>query len=458
MNAFPQHSTLYGLKTMKLIQGDGNMHSFYMDETPVTYSDFIIYVRAGGTKNAYWLYDSYNIPEQPVTGINWFHAADYCNWRSIVENLDPVYSITDSLDNWGYPVYKINSSANGYRLPTSLEFEYASRGKEKYINYPWGESFIDSLTNYDTDRGYKSTRYWRLAPVKSQHKNSYGLFNICGNNWHWCDDWKKDLRSSKMLKGGSWGSLDSTFLRMSYSSHSSPGNYNYDIGFRCVRLAQGVQDSIAGIDTTVKYTFYTHLVSKNDSAITDFYSEAFTLKLARFIRDNYPECIHFLYKIDEQEILDPFTMASIIVNSCKKNSINPLFLASIMISESGFATVSFPRWYNNAMAYHWQNKLMANGYPVYESLPGKKNRKYKILADGFNAFCLGIRRELYYKAAKKNLDAFHIIYVGYRADEWMNTLSRIYRDVGGVRFEPLFPNGDAGKYIYTDWDKIKTQY
>ncbi len=443
---------------MKLIPGSRSLSSFYMDETPVTYEDFIIYVRAGGMKNAYWNYESYNIPVQPVTGINWFQAIDYCNWRSTCEGLDPVYLVTDSTDTWGYPIYIANHSANGYRLPTSTEFEHAAKGKEGYLNYPWGEAFIDSLTNYDTDRGFKSTKWWRLAPVKSQYKNSYGLYNVCGNNWHWCNDWKTNQASVKLLKGGSWGSIDSSSLKIGYTSHSSPGNYNYDIGFRCVRRAAGIKDSIVKIDTTLQYSFYKNLISKNDSVIVDFYSEIFTQRLARFIGNNYPECIHFLCKIDEQEKLDPLSMARLIVSSCKQHSINPLFLASIMVSESGFATVSFPRWYNNAMAYHWQNKLMANGYPVYESLPGKKNRKYKILADGFNAFCLGIRRELYYKAAKKSLDSFHLIYVGYRADEWMHTLSRVYRDVGGVRFEPLFPNGDAGKYIYTDWDKIKVQY
>ena len=103
----------------------------------------------------------------------------------------------------------------------------------------------------------------------------------------------------------------------------------------------------------------------------------------------------------------------------------------------------------------WQNKLMVNGYPTYENKPGKINRKYKTLEEGFEMFCKGIRRDLYYKAAKKNLDAFHLSYVGYRADEWMNTMTRMYRDIAGVRFEPEFPEGDAGKYIYTDWEEVK---
>jgi formylglycine-generating enzyme len=448
-------ATLHGIKTMKLVPGNAAISDFYMDETPVTYTDFIRYVRAGGLKNAYWLYESYNIAVQPVTGITWFHAADYCNWRSVCEGLSPVYFKTNKFDEWGYPVYAIDWRANGYRLPTTAQFEHAARGKENHTNYPWGEYFDSTQCNYDTDRGFKSTEWWRLAPVKSHYKNSYGLYNMCGNNWHWCEDSKPGTVAVKILKGGSWGSIDSTNLVIDYSSHTTAGNYNYDIGFRCVRPAIWVGDSISGFDTTAAYSFYKPFVSNVDTVITDFYSGAFVKRLAKFLGDNYPECIHFLQKVDEQEILTPLQMAKLIVDACRKNSINPLFLASIMISESGFGTVSFPRWYNNAMAYHWQNKLMASGYPVYESMPGKKNRKYAVLEDEFNAFCRGIRRELYYTAAKKNLDSFHIIYVGYRADEWMLTMSRVYRDVAGIRFEPLYPDGDAGKYIYTDWEEIK---
>lgn len=466
VNAQPK--TLYGIKKSKLISIillDSSFHSYYMDETPVTYEDFKIYVRAGGTKTAYWYYESYNIDEQPVTGISWFHAVDYCNWRSKCEGLKPVYFVTDTLDEYGYPVYRKDSLANGYRLPGREEFFIAGRAKENMnytiinesIHYPWGNTFFDSsLTDYrsniDIDSGMKSTQWWRLAPVKSQYKNAFGLYNVCGNNWHWCDDGNS---KTKNIIGASWGTIDPRKASLYYNSHCIPGNYNYDIGFRCVKNISEVTDSILKFDTTIQYEFYKPLSSQIKNEITDFYGQDFNNQLAKFIGDSYPECINFQMKVDQQEILNPESMAELIIKVCKRNNINPLFLTTIMISESGFGSVSFPRWYNNPMAFHWQNKLMANGEPVYESLPGKKNRKYKTLEDGFEAFCKGIRRDLYYKAAKKNLDAFHLIYVGYRADEWMNTMTRIYRDIAGVRFEPKFPEGDAGKFIYTDWETIK---
>jgi len=456
INGFSQSSNYYGLKKMRLIETFENqaVRNFYMDETPVTYADFKNYVRAGGQKNAYWYYESYNIDVQPVTGISWHEAVDYCNWRSKCEGLKPVYHKIDLFDNWGYPVYERDSSANGYRLPTSEEFESAAKADNKSTKFIWGDTFYDSLANYDNDRGHKTTEWWRLAPVKSQYKNSFGLYNMCGNIWHWCDDWK-DENKTKYLKGSSWGTIAPSMMTPEKISWSSPGNYNYDIGFRCVRNALGVKDSVAKIDTTIKHEFYSHTEQEVCSPVKNFYDEEFVLQLSRFIDDNYPECINFLMKVDEQEIINAQQMAQLIVTVCQRNKVNPLFLACIMISESGFGTVSFPRWFNNPMAFHWQNKLMTNGLPVYDAKPGVTNRKYKTLEAGFEAFCKGIRRDLYYKAAKKNLDSFHLIYVGYRADQWMLTLSRVYRDIAGIRFEPKFPETDAGKYIYEDWEYIK---
>lgn len=443
-----------GLKTLRLVDfPDSVLADIWMDETPVTYRDFEIYVRAGGMKNAYWYYDSYHKPEQPVTGISWHHAVDYCNWRSVCEGLEPAYEPATEKDYWGYPVYRLKEGASGYRLPLSSEFTYAALAGRMENPYPWGKVFREELTNMDSDRGHQTTEWWRLAPVKSQYKNAFGLYNMCGNNWHWCSDWSRELRTIG-LRGGSWGAIDSIYLSSAYASHCAPGSYNYDIGFRCVRPVREQETGIR-IDTLAAHSFYKTLVSEVKGPVTDFYGEDFKWRLTAYLADNFPDCINFRMKVDEQEILTPQQMAELMIHVCKRNKINPLFLASIMISESGFGTVSFPRWYNNPMAYHWQNKLMVKGLPVYEAMPGKRNRKYKNLESGFEAFCKGIRRDLYYNAAKTNLDAFHLIYVGYRADEWMLTLSRVYRDVAGVRFEPRFPARNAGTYIYADWESIK---
>ena len=426
----------------------GNGHDFYMDETPVTYADYLLYVQQGAPKNAYWEYPSYNIPEQPVTGISWITAIEYCNWRSRCENLKPVYSASKETDLWGNYIYIRDTNANGYRLPTAAEFEYAATAGTNQ-NYPWGNEFNNTLANYDEDKGQQITTWWRLAPVTSQYRNNFGLYNMCGNNWHWCDDWVETNRI-KYQKGGSWGTISPALLNASNFSWGTVSHYNYDIGFRCVRPV------IAGADSLAEYTLAPYQPFPQPTLTpgtgNDHNNRS---ELTCFLRDNFPESIYFIQPVDSQEVLSPEQMADLLINTCKKNAINPLFLTAIMVSESGFGTVSFPRWYNNPMAYHWQNKLMIKGLPVYADQPGKLNRKFATLEQAFDAFCKGIRRDIYYKAAVKNLDAFHLVYVGYRADEWMNTLSRAYRDVAHIQFQKDTPN--AGYYIYTDWSSLKEQ-
>ncbi len=422
---------IYGLKKMVLVPG--GTFSFYMDETPVTYEDFQKYVTADGTKPKYWDYETYNQPENPVTGVDWYQAIDFCNWRSKIEGFSPDYN-------------------NGYRLPTEAEFEYAARGGLVDKAFPWGDNFDSSLANYDDEKGIMEGDWWRLAKVKDTPPNNYGLYGMSGNVWQWTNDWYT-FEHTKVLKGGSWGSIDPIYLRVTERSYTTPSNYNYDIGFRCVKSVKEQQsiNSAPDLNLKVPYEFYQYKTIYSDNPIQiDVYSEEFINLLSQFIADYYPNSIYFQTKIDEQEIINPKQMAELIVELTKEYNINPLFLTGIMVAESGFGSVSFPRWYNNPMAFHWQNALMKNGLPVYER-DSSRNQKFKNLKDGFIAFAEGIRKDVYFNAGTKNLDTFHLIYVGYRADEWMHTISKIYKDVLGIRLEPNYPSENVGKLIYTDW-------
>ena len=64
---------------------------------------------------------------------------------------------------------------------------------------------------------------------------------------------------------------------------------------------------------------------------------------------------------------------------------------------------------------------------------------------------------MYLGAARKNLATFNVLYVGYGDISWMNTLSRVYKDIGQVRFTPDLPEENIGKLIYTDWDDISDE-
>lgn len=489
--------SLKGIKKMYLMSGNrfwmGDHHSkypdekparwvsldqFYIDETPVTYADFEKYVGQGGQHGAYHMYDSYNHSDYPITGITWYHAIDFCNWRSKVEGFEPAYYQTNQRDVWGYPLWKLKDQANGFRLPTEAEFEYAARGGQQKKQFPWGDQFDTNRANLDTEKGQKKGKKWRIVAVKSEKPNRFGLYQMTGNIQHWCQDWydvrayqhlsqqnplERRLKRTKALRGGGWGATHPNYLRVAKRSFCAPSNYNFDIGFRCVLPAKALitetkQDAEMGLGVAHDFfrTDTSHICITDHNL--DFTSEKFTKRLGKYFADYFPNSIYFRQKVDQQNIITPFSLAHLVVKIASEHKINPLFLAAIMVSESGVGSCSFPRWFNNPLAFRWQNRLMSAGLPTYANKPNVQNRKFIDLEANFKAFCQGIRRELYYQASRENLTKFHLVYVGYEADEWMRTLTRVYKDVAQVRFESNYPSRNAGKFIYLDWAKIKVKY
>ncbi len=442
------------------------MSAFYIDETPVTYADFQEYVNDGGSVTRYWAYSSYNIPEQPISGISWYHAVNYCNWRSVKEGLRPSYIPTGQKDKWGLDGWKLDSVVNGYRLPSEAEWEYAARGGLEQKDFPWGDEFEDTWANYDTDKGQQLSEWWRLATVKSQKPNAYGLYGMAGNVWEWCEDWYDERAynyggtcnpitmtegSARVVRGGGWGSPSPDYLKVYKRSFAAPSNFNYSIGFRCVR---GAFSKPEGKGNVSGFTFFRYPNAPELPLAVedvDFFSESFTKKLGDYLADNFPECLYFQQDVDGQPKTTPHALAQLIVDESQAAKINPLFVTSIMISESGFATVSFPRWFNNPMAYHWQNKLMEKGLPTYDA-DKSHNRKYKDLRAAIQNYSK-IRRDIYFERAAKDLYSFHLLYVGYEAEEWMYTIGKVFREVANVHISPTEPTEHVGRYIYTDWQK-----
>ena len=102
------------------------------------------------------------------------------------------------------------------------------------------------------------------------------------------------------------------------------------------------------------------------------------------------------------------------------------------------------------MAYHWQNKLMPNGLPSYTA-DKTQNRKYKDLRAAIQNYSR-IRRNIYFERAKNDLHSFHLLYVGYEAEEWMYTIGKVFREVVNVEISPRNPVTDVGRFIYSDWE------
>jgi formylglycine-generating enzyme required for sulfatase activity len=135
----------------------------------------------------------------PVVCVSWYDAIAYCNWRSEQEGLEPAYS--GSGDG-----IVCDFTANGYRLPTDAEWEYAARSRGKERRYAWGEGdpVVDG-TKYANIRdeafkarfpfaediwpgGYDDGHVF-TAPVGSFTPNDLGIYDLSGNVYEWCWDW-----------------------------------------------------------------------------------------------------------------------------------------------------------------------------------------------------------------------------------------------------------------------------
>jgi len=172
----------------------------------------------------------------PVENVSWHEAVEYCNKRSLKEGLSPVYS--GSGDN-----ITCDWNANGYRLPTEAEWEYAAKGgnKDKILFEYSGSNSMEAVAWYDKN-SEGSTH-----PVGTKEPNSLGLYDMSGNVWEWCWDWyrsyssqdQKDPKgalsgSHRVMRGGSWR-YEGRYLRSSYRGFVIPSRrYSY-FGFRLVR-------------------------------------------------------------------------------------------------------------------------------------------------------------------------------------------------------------------------------
>ena len=169
--------------------------------------------------------------DHPMMMVSWYGAVAYCNYY-------------------------------GYRLPTEAEWEYAARGGEynPYYRYPWGDSIDGSKANYwssgdpyETGGTVKTTPvgYYdgSQTPAGSDMANGYGLYDMIGNVYEWCNDWFSSSYYSVspydnppgpasgttlVIRGGSW-SNDTTKSRVANRQGPyGPGITDHSIGFRVV--------------------------------------------------------------------------------------------------------------------------------------------------------------------------------------------------------------------------------
>lgn len=192
--------------------------AYFIDKYEVSNAEYMEFVLATGhEKPKLWENENFNQSDHPVVGVSWHDAMAYAKWK-------------------------------GRRLPTEAEWEKAARGNDSRL-FPWGDKWNQGFVLFFVNTFGEEDNYRYTAPVTYYQSGAspFGVFNMAGNVWEWCQDWyAKDYYLTspernpegpsapgrfKVLRGGSWAN-DIDGVQVINRIRNLPNIKNEIYGFR----------------------------------------------------------------------------------------------------------------------------------------------------------------------------------------------------------------------------------
>jgi formylglycine-generating enzyme required for sulfatase activity len=215
--------------------------SFYLGTYPVTQRQ---YTTVMGQNPSYFQETRDGGPDHPVERVSWADAVEFCQRLAAL------------------PEEK--EAGRTYRLPTEAEWEYACRAGST-TPFHFGPSLSSRVANFNGRYPYggsmRGPNLERTSRVGSYPANAWGLYDMHGNVWEWCQDWYGEryykvspgadppgpaTGTTRVIRGGSCCNIG-RFCRSAYRFGVSPSNRDLDVGLRVVLVVAGVEPALADV-------------------------------------------------------------------------------------------------------------------------------------------------------------------------------------------------------------------